>query len=189
LHYLLLHGEHISARVDEVEPMDDLARSLRHEAREAAEELEADVREADLLARSLADAAFELGEDAARVNMTVAGRAVAGVVIHAGEDVVTLADASGGTAHIRLAAIADIRIDDRGRGRTTPRIRDPRTFQSMLAHAQVIGTALELNGPELGSLAGIVIAVAADHVVLESAGRRHIVPISAIASASVRSGG
>lgn len=154
--------------------------------REAAADLEADVREADLLERSLLDAVFQFGEDAASVAAQVAGRVVTGLVTHATGDVATIVDGSGGTTHVRIDAIVSVRVDEPGQGRTQPRRPDPRSFRAVLAEAQAVGSTVELAGAELLPLRGVVQAVARDHVVIVEGGVTHLVALAAIAVVAAR---
>jgi hypothetical protein len=163
-----------------MEGFEDLERDLRRAARETAEEAEADAREAHLLDRDLSAALFELGEDAATITAVVGGTTINGTVMHVGRDVVCL-EARSGVVNILIPAVRSVQVDEPGRGRTSPRRREPMTLRAVLAAAAVDGTTVEITGRDLQPVTGPVVAVAADHVVLKGThGRDLLIAMDAV---------
>lgn len=91
------------------------ARRHRDELRRAAEEVEEELEQAARAERDLLDVVLELMHRGDVVRATVGERSFAGVVVHAGEDLVTLADRSGNEVDLRLPALAHLVVVERAR--------------------------------------------------------------------------
>lgn len=163
-----------------MEGFEDLERDFRRAARETAEEAEADAREAHLLDRDLTAALFELGEDAATITATVGGSTISGVVSHVGRDVLCL-QGRGGLSNVFIPAVRSVQVDEPGRGRTSLRRREPLKLRAVLAAAAIDEATVEVVGRDLEAVTGVVVAVAADHVVLQDTdGRDRLIAIDAV---------
>jgi len=151
------------------------------EDRQEAEELEAEVIAEELAGRSLRDVAAEWLDGGDTVTVTVRGRSIAGVVVHAGEDFLTLRSRSGDN-DLRFGAIASLVADPKRQGPPTSRSMHPMRFSGRLREVQASGERVALGGPHLEVEQLIIAVVAADHLLAECRGRPLVVPIAAIDS-------
>jgi hypothetical protein len=157
------------------------ARQVRHEARLVAEDLEADVIATELTGRTLADACRELHAAARLVALTLPGVAFSGAIVHVGIDMVTVADDHGNEFDVLLPAIGSIKAVGDARVRPRELASDPKRLRGRLAHAAAIGQHVEVGGPALPAVSGSAAAAAEDHLVLDAADGRLLIPYPAIA--------
>ena len=157
------------------------ARQIRHEARLQAEDLEADVIATELTGRTLADACRELHAAARLVSVTLPGISFGGAIVHVGIDLVTVADDLGNEFDVLLPAVGSIKVVGDAPARSGVLAADPKRLRGRLAHAAAVGQPVEVGGPGLPAVSGMAAAAAEDHLVLDAADGRLLIPYPAIA--------
>lgn len=157
------------------------ARQVRHEARLQAEDLEADVISTELTGRTLADACRELHAAGRLVSVTLPGVEFSGAIVHVGIDLVTVADDQGDEFDVLLPAAASVKAVGDASARPEVLAANPKRLRGRLAHAAAVGEPVEVGGPALPAVSGMAAAAAEDHLVLDAAAGRLLIPYSAIA--------
>lgn len=148
---------------------------FRREA--AAEELA--VAKHRVRSRDLTDVAVELMHQGAAVTFSWEHGRAAGWVIHAANDLATLATRGGGTVHFSLDTSVTMQRRSGERSRRG-RNRDPMACESFGAQLRELElqdsrVRLETAGPASG-VSGRIKAVASDHIVFDSPGATWFVP-------------
>ena len=160
----------------------DEARRFRAERRLAQEHIEAD---ADMLARqrrSLGDVARELQANRTPVRAKVGSRAFAGLVVHTGDDLLTLVDA-GIQIDLCLPAVTELQVLDEeslAHGAASAPSQ-PKTLVGRLNEFHAIERVVELGGAQLETTPPSTIEVVAiDHVEIATPHGGRFIPLQAV---------
>ena len=148
------------------------------DARDEAEVLEEEVIAEELAARLLQDVCAEWLDGGESVVVVVGGRSLPGVVVHAGEDFLTLRSQRG-DIDVRFDAIVSMAPEADGHGRVARRTAHPARFSGRLREIQATGERVGLSGLNLDSAGVLIVVVAADHLLTEYRGRALVVPMGA----------
>lgn len=159
-----------------------MARRVRQAAEEELAELEYETERAELKRQDLTARALQAMMEGERWLVTFGGRAVDGIVVHAGQNYVGLQDRAGNLHDVVHRAITVVTITD-----MDPRSgRAPITFRPATFRARLLSFE-EIREVELGgswgdwSLRGWIDSVNADHVVFrERSDQVSVVPIESI---------
>jgi hypothetical protein len=157
-------------------------RGLKREIREEAEEVERDVAEYELRARTFSDVARECRNRGEIVAVATTHRSFVGRIIYAANDFLTIRTESV-EADINLADVAYLRTVERGRSGGLAAEDGPGTFEMRLMERQSPHERVEMGFRQLKETAtGRVITVGQDHVVLkDDHGHDWTAPTAAIA--------
>ena len=157
-----------------------MGRDQEDDAREEAEALEEEVIAEELAARHLRDVSGEWLDDGVTVRVMYRERTVTGVVVHAGEDFLTLRTPVG-DLDVRYRAISSMVAEAAGHGRLSRPPTQPARFSGRLREVQITRTHVVLGGPALEDDL-LIVVVAKDHLLTESRGRTLVVPMDAVDS-------
>lgn len=157
-------------------PAADQRAEMRAEA-QAYEQLAARDR---LRGRGLVDVAAELVSRGDRVAVHTSSRTFTGVLVYAAGDLACLRTL-GGHVDLNLAAPLTIRVVERVAAGGVERGHGPASFAARLAEHEAAGAPVELGtrGGQ-GRADGVILAVGADHVVLDAEGETWYVARAAI---------
>lgn len=151
------------------------------DTRDEAEALEEEVISEELAARLLQDVCSEWLDGGEAVRVVVGAQSVTGVVVHAGEDFLTVRTHAG-DLDVRFAAVTTMLAEADGRGRHGRRSRHPARFAGRLRELQASRALVVLAGPQLAVEKALILVVAADHLLADVRGSRLIVPLAAVDS-------
>jgi hypothetical protein len=161
----------------------DLARlgqEFRDELRAEAEEYEQLAAKDHLRGRRLVDVAMELVHRGDRVAVTIGEQRLTGVVTYAAGDLACVRTPAG-DVDLNLAAPLAVQVVERVRSGGAARGRGPSSFVARLHEHEAGFVPVELGCPLLpADLRGRIVAVGADHVVLDADGQTWFVATSAI---------
>ena len=148
------------------------------DARDEAEVLEEEVIAEELAARLLQDVCADWLDGGETIAVVVGDRSSTGVVIHAGEDFLTLRSQRG-EVDVRFDAIVSMAPEADGHGPAARRTAHPARFSGRLRELQATGQRVHLSGSKLDREDVLIVVVAADHLLTEFRGRALVVPMGA----------
>lgn len=160
-----------------------MAAELDAEIRAEQAEYEAMAMQAAWRARRIVDVARAWMVHGDTVEVAVGGVTLVGTVIHTGTDLIVLQTDLRGRVDVAVAAsplLRLVRSADRG---GVPPGPGPRTFVARLTEHEVAAASVVLVLDDGMQVDGTVMAVAADHVLLDSRQGQRVVPLSRVALA------
>ena len=167
-------------------------RQARAEARREAEAREVAVAEQVASSRTLLEAVASLSERCGTVLVDVAGRRIAGQVVHIGDDLFSLSLDSGSAAskhlcYVVVSAMYGVRAEsEKGSSASSgcgPVVTGyPGDAAALLRGAIVTGDVVEIGRVDGETMRGTIVAVAPGHVEgRDQRGARWLLPLAAVA--------
>lgn len=160
-----------------------MAARLDAEVRAEQAEYEAMAVQAAWRARRVSDVAREWMVHGDTVEVTAGGLSLTGAIAHTGSDLVVLSAPGRGPVDIAVAAHPVLRLVERATSGGVPPGRGAKTFVARLTEHEVSGTPRVLRLTDGREIGGRVMAVAVDHVLLDSRQGQRVIPLPLVAMA------